>query len=124
MSWQPIETVPATDDEVLAISKLGGMKIETGRHLLALVEAAKVEGDSCYYTMWTPLPAPPAQELSSDPKIARNNPSVCENCGEPGPHWISTRNLPLVALITGQDDQDGFWTCPKLYGADGRRIGL
>lgn len=47
---------------------------------------------------------------------------TCENCGEKGGHWISTRGCSLAALITGQDDSGGFWTCPMLYGADGRRI--
>lgn len=47
---------------------------------------------------------------------------TCENCGEKGGHWVSTRGMSLVALITGQDDSEGFWTCPKLYGEDGRRI--
>jgi len=46
----------------------------------------------------------------------------CENCGEPGGHWISTRGSSLEALITGIDDQEGFWTCQKLYGEDGRRL--
>lgn len=46
---------------------------------------------------------------------------TCENCGEKGGHWISTRGVSLAALFTGQDDSEGFWTCPKLYGADGRR---
>jgi hypothetical protein len=48
---------------------------------------------------------------------------TCENCGEKGGHWVSTRWPSLQALLTGQDDQEGFWICPKLYGADGRRIG-
>lgn len=47
---------------------------------------------------------------------------TCENCGEKGGHWIATRGISLAALITDQDDSEGFWTCPKLYGADGRRI--
>lgn len=47
---------------------------------------------------------------------------TCENCGEKGGHWISTRGISLAALITGQDDQEGFWTCPILYGPDGRRL--
>ena len=46
----------------------------------------------------------------------------CENCGEMGGHWISTRGTSLHGLIDGVDDQEGFWTCPKLYGPDGRRI--
>jgi len=24
--------------------------------------------------------------------------------------------------MTGRDDSEGFWTCPMLYGEDGRRI--
>ena len=47
---------------------------------------------------------------------------TCENCGERGGHWISTRGTSLAAMLTGQDDQEGFWTCPNLYGEDGRRI--
>jgi hypothetical protein len=49
---------------------------------------------------------------------------TCENCGEKGGHWVSTRGMSLAALITGQDDQEGFWSCPKLYGPDGRRLGV
>ena len=40
---------------------------------------------------------------------------MCENCGEPGGHWISTRDSSLEAIITGVDDQEGFWTCSKYY---------
>jgi len=47
---------------------------------------------------------------------------TCENCGEKGGHWVSTRGLSIAVILTGQDDQEGFWTCPKLYGEDGRRI--
>lgn len=46
---------------------------------------------------------------------------ICENCGDPGGHWISTRGTSLAGLISGVDDQEGFWTCQKLYGSDGRR---
>lgn len=47
---------------------------------------------------------------------------TCENCGEKGGHWISTRGISLAALLTGQDDSEGFWTCHKPYGEDGRRL--
>jgi hypothetical protein len=47
---------------------------------------------------------------------------TCENCGEKGGHWVSTRGVSLAALVAGQDDSEGFWTCPKLYGPDGRRL--
>lgn len=36
---------------------------------------------------------------------------TCEHCGQPGGHWISTRPTSLQAMITGVDDQEGFWTC-------------
>lgn len=48
---------------------------------------------------------------------------TCENCGDKGGHWVSTRGASLWGILQGVDDQEGFWTCPKLYGADGRRIG-
>jgi hypothetical protein len=48
---------------------------------------------------------------------------TCENCGEKGGHWASMRGTSLQAVLTGHDDQEGFWICPKLYDADGRRIG-
>jgi hypothetical protein len=48
---------------------------------------------------------------------------TCENCGEKGGHWVNPPFMSLHAMLTGQDDQAGFWICPKLYGADGRRIG-
>jgi hypothetical protein len=47
---------------------------------------------------------------------------TCENCGEKGGHWVSMRGISLQAALTGQDDSEGFWTCPKLYGPDGRRL--
>lgn len=47
---------------------------------------------------------------------------TCENCGEKGGHWVSTRGSSVAALLMGVDDQEGFWTCPKLYTATGRRI--
>jgi hypothetical protein len=47
---------------------------------------------------------------------------TCQNCGEKGGHWISTRGTSLEAWLSGKDDQEGFWTCPNFYGADGRRI--
>lgn len=47
---------------------------------------------------------------------------TCENCGEKGGHWVSTRGTSLWGIIEGVDDQEGFWTCPKLYDDNGRRI--
>lgn len=47
---------------------------------------------------------------------------TCENCGEKGGHWVSTSGTSLAGMLTGQDDQKGFWVCPKLYGEDGLRI--
>ncbi len=47
---------------------------------------------------------------------------ICENCGQPGGHWIVVKPSSLFAMINGIDDQEGFWTCPKYYGEDGRRL--
>lgn len=43
----------------------------------------------------------------------------CPECGKPGPHWISVP-ATLNGLMEGVEQ--GFWTCDKFYGADGRRI--
>lgn len=55
-----------------------------------------------------------AQTLAREQKIARNNLHICENCGERGGHWVSTRGTSLMAVVTGIDDQEGFWTCAAL----------
>lgn len=47
---------------------------------------------------------------------------ICENCGEPGGHWVCATGFSLQALLSGEDDQQGFWTCSKYYGPDGRRL--
>ena len=48
------------------------------------------------------------------------NAHVCSECGERGLHWIG---LPATLQNVMDDTEpDGFWTCPKFYGPDGRRI--
>ena len=42
-------------------------------------------------------------------KILKNH--ICENCGEKGGHWVSTRPTTLAGIMDGIDDQEGFWTC-------------
>ena len=63
-----------------------------------------------------------AAMLASNARSLRLAAHVCDNCGESGGHWISTRGTSLAGLIAGVDDQQGFWTCPNLYGPDGRRL--
>lgn len=64
-----------------------------------------------------------ARVLGNVAKQKRLSTHVCENCGETGGHWVSTRGSSLMAMITGIDDQEGFWTCPKYYDKEtGRRI--
>lgn len=63
-----------------------------------------------------------AQDLAAKVRALQLAQHTCENCGEKGGHWVSTRGVSLMAMITGQDDSEGFWTCPKLYGPDGRRV--
>lgn len=57
--WHPIETAPATVNNVLAFSESGNMKIETGFWLINMLHAANVDGEKCNYTHWMPLPTPP-----------------------------------------------------------------
>ncbi len=63
-----------------------------------------------------------AQHLAYKARQRKLMQHTCENCGEKGGHWVKTRGISLAALFTGQDDSEGFWTCPKLYGEDGRRL--
>lgn len=42
----------------------------------------------------------------------------CPNCGLNEAHWISTAGT----FIQLGKEPGGFWTCPKYYDADGRRI--
>ena len=37
----------------------------------------------------------------------------CEHCGQPGGHWVSIRGSSIAAILTGVDDQEGFYTCNK-----------
>ena len=63
-----------------------------------------------------------AEKLAEAARQTRLAAHTCENCGERGGHWISTRGTSLEGMLTGQDDQEGFWTCPKFYGEDGKRL--
>lgn len=44
----------------------------------------------------------------------------CTRCKQPGLHYVRIPQS-LVGLMAGVP-AEGFWTCPDLYGADGRRI--
>jgi hypothetical protein len=65
-----------------------------------------------------------AQRLATLARAKELASHTCENCGEKGGHWVSTRGTLLAVLMTGQDDQEGFWICPRLYGPDGRRLAV
>jgi hypothetical protein len=56
-----------------------------------------------------------AKKLNSQVRLLKLASHTCENCGEPGGHWVSTRGMSLQAILTGQDDQEGFWTCDQYY---------
>jgi len=47
---------------------------------------------------------------------------ACQRCGVRGQgyHWVGL-GLSLFAWFNGEQEP-GFWTCPDLYGEDGRRI--
>ncbi len=44
----------------------------------------------------------------------------CPECGMRERHWID-HPISLLDIIEGRESQ-GFWVCPKFYGADGRRL--
>lgn len=61
-----------------------------------------------------------ARTLNHSVRYAKH---VCENCGELGAHWVSTEGTNLFGLLSSDvDKQQGFWTCSKMYGPDGRRL--
>lgn len=55
--WQPIETAPASKEDILLISQSGRMSVETGHYARNMLH-----GDECNYTHWMPLPALPEQK--------------------------------------------------------------
>jgi hypothetical protein len=63
-----------------------------------------------------------ARDLYAIAKSIRLSKHICEECGKPGGHWVSTRGSSLQAMITGVDDQEGFWVCDKFYDENGHRI--
>ena len=62
-----------------------------------------------------------AEKLAEGAHLARLAAHTCENCGERGGHWVQTHAQSLADVLAGMPDQ-GFWTCPKYYGEDGRRL--
>jgi hypothetical protein len=61
-----------------------------------------------------------ARELGFAARMAAHMKHTCENCGEKGAHWVQMP-FSLADIFAGEDPQ-GFWTCAKYYGPDGRRI--
>lgn len=53
-----------------------------------------------------------ARDLERKVRQMRNRHHICENCGEPGGHWVTVRGASLAALVTGKDDSEGYWACP------------
>lgn len=47
---------------------------------------------------------------------------ICEECGQPGFHWHSTGDS--LEDIMNNREPNGFWSCDKFYGPDGRRINI
>ena len=54
-------------------------------------------------------------------RLLRESVHTCQNCGMKGAHWVQTGPVTLQDILDGRQDS-GFWTCPTLYGTDGRRI--
>lgn len=56
--WLPIESVPESG-EVLLATLSGGVRIDDCRSVHSLLQAAKRDGEACWYMRWRPLPPPP-----------------------------------------------------------------
>lgn len=58
----------------------------------------------------------------------------CPRCAKAGPHWLctatihspdlTTKSLVDLRLNKNNEQEEGFWICDDMYGADGRRIDL
>lgn len=55
------------------------------------------------------------QRKAKEKNYARNG--ICPECGGRGAHWVNAPGFTFGLVPAG-----GFWTCPKFYGPDGRRI--
>lgn len=53
-------------------------------------------------------------------RYARLQKHICENCGEPGRHWLQWPHS-IMDIMNNREPQ-GFWTCDKYYDKTGRRI--
>jgi hypothetical protein len=78
VSWQPIETVPVTKDEVLAYSRNGNQWMVNGLYL-----RSQMQEYPGFYTHWRPLLAPPSDTPTQS--VSANQPDsgkhVCpEHC--------------------------------------------
>lgn len=56
--WRDIATAPK-DGWLVVAAEGGAIRIESARYVHHHINAAKVDGDSCYFTHWQPLPAAP-----------------------------------------------------------------
>lgn len=57
-------------------------------------------------------------KIANDARLAKH---ICEECGELGGHWVSF-GLPSLENIMKNEEQQGFYTCHKFYGPDGKRL--
>jgi len=61
-----------------------------------------------------------SQDLGRHSRYVESRKHTCENCGERGRHWVQA---PMtLEQILDHYGVSGFWTCPKYYSPDGRRI--
>lgn len=52
-----------------------------------------------------------AVKLNKQVRLLKLQSHTCENCGQPGGHYVCTRGSSLEAMLSGVDDQEGFWLC-------------
>lgn len=59
-AWQPIESVPGTEEPVLLWTRAGKVRVETGWYAKNLLEESKEDDFECSFTHWRPPLAGPA----------------------------------------------------------------
>lgn len=63
-AWQPIETVPASADDVLVLTRRNKIKVETGHYAR---NCWLSDDEDCLFTHWMPAPPPPAAMKGDQP---------------------------------------------------------
>lgn len=67
-AWRPIESCPTDGEKVLIATRGRHVAAELPIYVHHLIEAAKRDGEACYFTHWQPLPSLPLPPAAPEAK--------------------------------------------------------